>query len=131
MWFQGKNKREENSVFRERFRYDKQRRGIGMSNTHTRYPRVCTHSTQNFPSLIALPKTLSFPHQKLAINLKWSPVTPLKNLRRGWGFSGEAGFCAFVIAKAPTSRKLFSVLQTSPRTPPHPAANFYFFLLHF
>lgn len=59
----GRNKREENSVFRERFRYDKQRKGIGMSNTHTRYPRVCTHSTQNFSPYIALPKTLSFkPH---------------------------------------------------------------------
>ena len=63
MWFQGKNKREENSVFRERFRYNKQRKGIGMSNTHTRYPRVCTHSTQNFSPYIALPTTLSFkPH---------------------------------------------------------------------
>ena len=39
-------------MFRERFRYNKQRKGIGMSNTHTRYPRVChsesAHESQTF-----------------------------------------------------------------------------------
>ena len=73
-------------MFRERFRCNKQRRGIGMSNTHTRYPRICTHSTQNFPPYIALPKTLSFNlHQKLAISLRRPAAATLKNLRRGWG----------------------------------------------
>lgn len=36
----GKNKREENSVFRERFRYNKQRKGIGMSDVSSSWEQT-------------------------------------------------------------------------------------------
>lgn len=90
-------------MFRERFRYNK----------------------QNFPHYIALPKNLrrgvvNFPGESAA-----APKKGLQRVGTNTQVSDPASFagrhfCAFVIAKAPTSRKLFSVQQTPSGPPPHP-----------
>ena len=115
-------------MFRERFRYDKQRKGILQTplKACNKFEAVTRHAPKKLAA-----EVWEFPGR--------SAATPKKGLQRVGtntqvsdpaSFAGRH-FCAFVIAKAPTSRKLFSVQQTSTRTPPHPAVNFYFFLLHF
>lgn len=58
-------------MFRERFRYDKQRKGIGMSNTHTRYPRVChsesAHESETFFGATGAPRNPSPPRRKFLL----------------------------------------------------------------
>ena len=56
-------------MFRERFRYNKQRKGIGMSNTHTRYPRVChsesAHESQTFFGAADVPPPTNPPPRQI------------------------------------------------------------------